>query len=120
MEKQLRVLAVNDDRDFCECCGRQGLKRVVWIEDCESGVIKHFGTTCAAAPAKGFGLEKEIKRAIAERDHIEKTLNFITHRSYRESGGIYTDGSKPGTRKPADMHLWQSIRAKHAANVVNA
>lgn len=50
-----KFLGVNDDREHCECCGKQGLKRVVWIEDTETGEIKHYGTTCATNPAKAFG-----------------------------------------------------------------
>lgn len=50
-----QFLGVNDDRDFCECCGKVDLKRVVWIEDLEEGTIKHFGVVCAQNPAKAFG-----------------------------------------------------------------
>lgn len=50
-----QFLGVNDDRDFCECCGKIDLKRVVWIEDLEEGTIKHFGSVCAQNPAKAFG-----------------------------------------------------------------
>lgn len=62
------VLGINDDRDFCECCGKQGLKRVVWIHDTELGEVKHFGSVCATQPQKGFGpaVEKQIKSAIRE------------------------------------------------------
>ena len=58
-----KVLGVNDDRDFCECCGKEGLKKVVWIEHCDTGDVQHFGTSCAASPVKGFGLKKEIAKA---------------------------------------------------------
>ena len=60
---RFEVLAVNDDRDFCECCGRQGLKRVVWVRDTETDVVKHFGTTCVLAPSKAFGVEADVKVA---------------------------------------------------------
>jgi hypothetical protein len=32
MQKRVKVLGVNDDRSSCQCCGREGLKRVVWLE----------------------------------------------------------------------------------------
>ena len=60
------VLAVNDTADFCECCGKKGLKRVVWVLDSETGEHKHFGTTCVLAPAKGFGIKKEVEASIRE------------------------------------------------------
>lgn len=61
-----RILGINDDRDFCQCCGKTGLRRVVWIENLETGTIRHFGTTCAGknAPAL-FG---EIKEAVKEHN----------------------------------------------------
>lgn len=65
---RFEVLGINEDRDFCECCGKQNLKRVVWIQDNELGEIKHFGSVCATQPQKGFGpvVEKEIKSKIRE------------------------------------------------------
>jgi hypothetical protein len=58
------VKGVNDEQNFCCCCGRDNLKRVVWIEDTETGAISHFGTTCAEAPAKAFGVTSEIRAAV--------------------------------------------------------
>lgn len=65
-----QFLGVNDDRNFCECCGKQDLKRVVWIEDTEEGTIKHFGTTCATNPGKAFGhkMNASIRSASASYD----------------------------------------------------
>ena len=67
---RFQFLGVNDDRDFCECCGKQELKRVVWIEDLETGEVKHYGTTCATNPAKAFGVKvnKAIRNASANHD----------------------------------------------------
>ena len=90
------VVGVNDERDFCECCGRTGLKRVVWIEDTETQEIKHFGTTCAAAPVKGFNLDKEIRNAITAYQDREQAIFRRMHRIYRTKGGTYAskgDGS---------------------------
>jgi predicted metal-binding protein len=63
---RFQVIGVNDSADFCECCGRQGLKRVVWVLDRETGDHKHFGTTCVLAPTKCFHLDREAKAAIRE------------------------------------------------------
>lgn len=69
---RFEILGINEDRDFCECCGKTNLKRVVWIQDNELGEIKHFGTVCAQQPVKGFGpaATKQIKSAI--REHTER------------------------------------------------
>lgn len=104
MENRYKVLAVNDDKDFCECCGKQGLKRVVWIEDTETQDVKHFGTTCAAAPIKGFGVEKEIKRAVSTFKAKQQAFWSLAHKIYRKAGGAYTENGQDGW-KANDMSL---------------
>lgn len=99
-----KVLAVNDDRDFCECCGRQRLKQVVWIEDTETQEIKHFGTTCAASPVKGFGVDQEIKQAVATFKDRQQALWSIAHKLYRKAGGNYTGNGQDGW-KAIDINL---------------
>lgn len=47
MEQRIKVLGINDDRDSCQCCGKEGLKRVVWLS-IDDGQPVHYGTTCAA------------------------------------------------------------------------
>ena len=64
MASRFKVKGVNDEQSFCSCCGKSDLKRVVWIEDTETGVISHFGTTCAESPAKAFGISSEIRAAV--------------------------------------------------------
>lgn len=86
---RFEVRGVNDERDFCECCGKNGLKRVVWIEDMEMGDIKHFGTTCAQSPIKGFDCSKEIKKAIRTFEDKQKAIWAVAHRSYKALGGKY-------------------------------
>lgn len=113
-----RVLSVNDDRDFCECCGRQGLKRVVWIEDVEAGDIKHFGTTCATTPSKGFHLDKEVREAISRHDSYVKCLNQIAHVEYKKAGGTY-QWVNSYTARPADMALYNTTRQAAAARGFN-
>lgn len=96
MESRYKVVGVNDDKDFCECCGKKDLKRVVWIEDIETQEIKHFGTSCAAAPVKGFGVEKEIKQAIKKFKDQQQAMWAYAHRLYRKSGGTYTGNGQDG------------------------
>ncbi len=33
MNNRFKVLGINDDRDFCEICGKVELKKVVWLEE---------------------------------------------------------------------------------------
>lgn len=96
MTNRFNVLAVNDESDFCECCGRKGLKKVVWIEDLENGDIKHFGTTCAAAPVKGFGVDAEIKQAIVAFQEKTKAAWALAYHMYRKAGGKYIGNVNDG------------------------
>lgn len=46
--KLYKLVAINDDIDFCIACGKEELKRVMWLENLETGIIEHYGTTCGA------------------------------------------------------------------------
>ena len=96
MANRYNVVGVNDDKDFCECCGRQGLKRVVWIEDTETQEVKHFGTTCATAPVKGFGVDKEVKQAIRKFQDQEQTVYRYAYSLYRKAGGTLEGTAQTG------------------------
>lgn len=91
---RFQVLGVNDDRDFCECCGKQGLKRVVWIQDNELCEVKHFGTVCATQPSKGFGpdVEKAIKSAVRRAVELQKSGWSYAFRSMRQESKISDRG----------------------------
>lgn len=116
MASRYKVLAVNDDKDFCECCGRQGLKQVVWIEDTETQEIKHFGTTCAAAPVKGFGVEKEIRGAISTFKARKQAFFRWAHKIYRKAGGTYTE-VEPNSFKANDMSLLEQCLTQARAEL---
>lgn len=109
MSKRYEVLAVNDDRDFCECCGKEGLKKVVWIRNNETDEIKHFGVICAGKPEKGFGLDIEIKTAITKHANFQKAVAYAASRIYRAKGGQY---QKTGDYEwaPADSSLFLQCR----------
>lgn len=79
------IVAINNAATFCECCGKQNLKRVVWIRNDTTGETKHFGTTCALDPSKGFGIEKDIKKAVKKANDVVQSV----HREYRQQGGGY-------------------------------
>lgn len=88
-KNRFKVLGVNDDKDFCECCGKQGLKKVVWIEDSETGKIQHFGVVCATKPAKAFNLGAEIKEGVATYESKMRCVWGMAEKLYRKNGGKY-------------------------------
>lgn len=59
---------VTDEVSTCDCCGREGLKRVIALS--EEGVVSYYGTTCAShllkIPAKD--VTKAAKSAQDEKD----------------------------------------------------
>jgi hypothetical protein len=108
---RFRVLGINQDRTFCECCGKQGLNSVVWIEDTESGSIKHFGQVCATKPAKGFDCTKEIKAAISQVKYwIKELTGRRLMREYREAGGSY-EGTLQDGLTPTNRELFDQLKA---------
>lgn len=86
---RFEVVGINDKRDYCECCGKKNLARVVWIRDTETDEVKHFGTVCAQAPAKGFNLRTEIKAEISKFDRRERAVNYMAMCEYKKRGGKY-------------------------------
>lgn len=111
-----QVLAVNDEKDFCECCGKKGLKRVVFIEDTETNEIKHFGTTCAIDPYKSFDVDSEVKQAIRKFDGEQQVFWSRVNAEYKARGGKYAvHPTKPGTWVAADMTLRDQICAEFRA-----
>lgn len=120
MATRFQVLAVNDKASFCECCGRNGLQRVVWILDTETGEEKHFGTSCAAKPAKGFDCDADIKTAVATRKQREKFAIGLAARAYRAAGGAYNRGHDAigsPISTPADGALWARLMAAEFARL---
>lgn len=105
------VKGINDDKSFCECCGKNGLQRVVWIEDTETGEIKHFGTSCAQKPAKGFDCVEEIKSALKQFKENEKRICANAMYRYRKvyNGQMINISAEVGylASKVADWDLWQ-------------
>ena len=104
------VKGINDEASFCECCGKNGLQRVVWIEDTETGEIKHFGTSCAQKPVKGFDCVEEIKSAIKQIKENEKRIVSNAMYRYRKvhNGQMIQSRDKDGSpiSTVADRVLW--------------
>lgn len=61
-----RVLGTNDDHSECLCCGRTGLRSVVWLQPLDEngedhGSPVHFGRVCGARAA-GWGYGSDASR----------------------------------------------------------
>lgn len=115
--KRFKVLGVNDDDDTCECCGKKGLKKVVWIEDTETGSVQHFGLICAANPAKAFNLGSEIKTAQNDWKNERDSMWRLAHSLYHKSGGKYVSNGIPlyekgGGLKPANESAFADCKAQ--------
>ncbi|OLP04563.1 hypothetical protein [Rhodoferax antarcticus] len=103
------VVEVSDSKSFCQCCGKTGLKRVVFIADSETGEVRHFGSTCATSPAKGFGLDAEVKAVLDGFVRREAGLNSAAGYAYRREGGKYANDAS-NKRVPVNMARWFEIR----------
>jgi len=90
----LRIVGINDDFDTCLCCGKTGLKKVVWIADVSDpfAEAKPYGCVCAGY-VLGWGKLAEGKaRARAELEaqkyRTEKRLaaraEYVATIEYRE------------------------------------
>ena len=105
------VKGINDDRSFCECCGKSNLQRVIWIEDTETNEIKLFGTSCAMKPAKGFDCIVEIKSAIKLAKENEKRIVSNAMYRYRKVYGAAMIAGRDKDGYPiatvADRSLWK-------------
>jgi hypothetical protein len=102
---RFQVVGVNDAENFCECCGKSNLKQVVWIQDNDLQEIKHFGTTCALSPVKGFGADKEIKSAIKDFRAKRQAILWVALRAYKKAGGTMIGNSESGwTYADKELH----------------
>ena len=84
-----KIIGVNSDKDFCSCCGKQNLSKVVWIENTESSKINHYGTTCAAyllSPVKDKKVKIDtllIKEAASFENSIFESLPWCSDMKQR-------------------------------------
>jgi hypothetical protein len=120
-----KILGVNDDQNFCQCCGKSDLKAVVWIQNLETGEVQHFGSVCATKPAKAFGITKtDIAKKIKEQEKAEaekakkearvafeaaqakaNELRVKTDNAYLAQGGSFN----PYSGEARNRTLWQKI-----------
>ena len=79
MESKFTFLGINSDKDFCTCCGKSDLSKVVWFEDNTTGEIIHVGTTCGSK-MKGSGFKKPSMSTMKKiQMHIDKGQMSMVH-----------------------------------------
>lgn len=116
-KKMIKVIGVNDEESFCECCGKEGLQKVVWLENTETGEIKHFGVICAQSPKKGFGVQKEIKKAISDFEDLQLSIAYAAQWIYKKTyNGKYI--AKETHSEPEDKELWKKCIEEVTPNVI--
>jgi len=78
-----KVMGVNNDHDTCSCCGRTGLKRVVWLArvdvDGFVGTPEPVGTSCAAmllrcttTKVERLAVDADLERERQERNRVHE------------------------------------------------
>ena len=111
--KMKKILSINSDESFCDCCGKSNLKRVVWIEDTETGNVNHYGTVCAENVLSWKTYEK-VRKTISLINKLDKykkmnRMDFIFSlrsaiiksdlKEYRELCNRYVKAFEDGNEK---------------------
>ncbi|OQB12810.1 MAG: hypothetical protein BWY15_02104 [Firmicutes bacterium ADurb.Bin193] len=90
--KKIQVLGVTRDFTTCECCGKSDLSKTIEILDTNSGVVLHFGATCAVKADKYDTLDamkeskKEISKAVRKYDDRIKSAHIMTYKALVKFG----------------------------------
>ena len=75
--KAWKIIGINDDQSVCALCGKENLKRVVWIENQETGEVMAVGTVCVSKML-GITTKEQKKRESdfvkASNAKVEKEL----------------------------------------------
>jgi len=83
----------------CDCCGRVGLLGTVEIKDLDTGMLYHFGTTCAAKADK-YGnasvlerAKKAINKSVRKEGERRKIARLLAANILRNAFGKGGDAS---------------------------
>jgi len=66
-----KILGINDDVSTCQCCGKTGLKRVVWLDLEDGSDPVAYGTSCAGMALYGRKNQTNTKLAMSRASAIE-------------------------------------------------
>lgn len=124
-----RILGINDDKDDCCCCGKTGLKKVVWIEDTETLTIEHYGTTCASCIMYGNRRPQNVKTVVNVAQNEERRCRSTvalaaTHARETKALSARFCRERNKTRKDSEWSLYQgditTLRSEHGFYTVPA
>lgn len=120
-QSRFKFLGVCDDVNECECCGKTNLARTIAFEDMVTSEIRHFGTSCATNPAKGFDAETvaQIKTLKGFLATLAKEFWGDVWRYYKHIGGKM-DYSNKVDGCPAILHPDLAIKAEKWAKEKHA
>jgi len=111
VEYNARILGINDDEDYCSCCGKTGLKRVVWIEH-EDGSIDHYGTTCATYKLKGNRRKQNVTTVVTVAENEERRCKAVNELAEKHAAATRPEAARScrdrnKTRKDGSWILYQ-------------
>lgn len=119
--RQFKILGICDDVNACDCCGKSDLQKTVAIENCETGAIGYFGTTCAMQPSKCFGFEKkEMASALSHFKSAQQIMWAKARRIYRERGGKFQPIMEFSKQHNAMMSVGIEVSDKSAFEAICA
>jgi hypothetical protein len=85
-----RYLGTDDEASTCSCCGKRGLKRVVWLAELdedgnEAGEAAHYGTTCAGHLLRG---------GLGKKPTVSQANDVIAHAKARSKAQFHDEFSQ--------------------------
>lgn len=96
-----KTLAIVDDVNTCDCCGKTGLKSTV-VMACEAGEIKHFGSVCATRHSgRDIKIIKDEVRQIESKKLNAAKSELMESTEYQSCqlkiAEAHRNGIKPGS-----------------------
>lgn len=74
-----QLIAVNDNEDFCTCCGKQGLSKVAWLLNEETNEENHYGVVCAGKLLSNSS-KKELKNLSLKSSLLSNEIENLKNR----------------------------------------
>jgi hypothetical protein len=71
-----QLITVNDNENFCTCCGKQGLSKVAWLLKEETNEENHYGVVCAGKLLSSSN-KKELKNLSLKSTLLSNEINNL-------------------------------------------
>ena len=79
MTSKYNVLGITDELDYCEVCGKRGLKRVVVLQNCETGEEIHAGCDCAGYLLNGKKTASNTRVTTEHAMIVERARGYLVN-----------------------------------------